>query len=168
MINIAIKLGNVRFAQYEKMFGFGAKTGVDLPGEATGIMYDENKITTIDAATNSFGQNVNVNMVQMLSAYSSLINDGKYYQPHIVKRIESANGEVVKENSPVLVRQTVTASTSKYLRKYLENTVELGTAHKAYIEGYSIAGKTGTAQKIPRADLKWVISFIGHAPADDR
>ena len=167
MINIAIKLGNVRFAQYEKMFGFGAKTGVDLPGEATGIMYDENKITTIDAATNSFGQNVNVNMVQMLSAYSSLINDGKYYQPHIVKRIESANGEVVKENSPVLVRQTVTASTSKYLRKYLENTVELGTAHKAYIEGYSIAGKTGTAQKIPRADLKWVISFIGHAPADD-
>ncbi len=86
-------------------------------------------------ATNSFGQNVNVNMVQMLSAYSSLINDGKYYQPHIVKRIESANGEVVKENSPVLVRQTVTASTSKYLRKYLENTVELGTAHKAYIEG---------------------------------
>lgn len=167
MINIAIKLGNVRFAQYEKMFGFGAKTGIDLPGEATGIMYDENKITTIDAATNSFGQNVNVNMIQMLSAYSSLINDGKYYQPHIVKRIESANGEVVKENSPVLVRQTVTASTSKYLRKYLENTVELGTAHKAYIEGYSIAGKTGTAQKIPRADLKWVISFIGHAPADD-
>ena len=167
MINIAIKLGNVRFAQYEKMFGFGAKTGIDLPGEATGIMYDENKITTIDAATNSFGQNVNVNMVQMLSAYSSLINDGKYYQPHIVKRIESVNGEVVKENSPVLVRQTVTASTSKYLRKYLENTVELGTAHKAYIEGYSIAGKTGTAQKIPRADLKWVISFIGHAPADD-
>ena len=167
MINIAIKLGNVRFAQYEKMFGFGAKTGVDLPGEATGIMYDENKITTIDAATNSFGQNVNVNMIQMLSAYSSLINDGKYYQPHIVKKIESANGEVVKENSPVLVRQTVTASTSKYLRKYLENTVELGTAHKAYIEGYSIAGKTGTAQKIPRADLKWVISFIGHAPADD-
>lgn len=167
MINIAIKLGNVRFAQYEKMFGFGAKTGIDLPGEATGIMYDENKITTIDAATNSFGQNVNVNMIQMLSAYSSLINDGKYYQPHIVKKIESANGEVVKENSPVLVRQTVTASTSKYLRKYLENTVELGTAHKAYIEGYSIAGKTGTAQKIPRADLKWVISFIGHAPADD-
>lgn len=167
MINIAIKLGNVRFAQYQKMFGFGAKTGVDLPGEATGIMYDENKITTIDAATNSFGQNINVNMIQMISAYSSLINDGKYYQPHIVKRIESANGEVVKENSPVLVRQTVTASTSKYLRKYLENTVELGTAHKAYIEGYSIAGKTGTAQKIPRADLKWVISFIGHAPADD-
>lgn len=167
MINIAIKLGNVRFAQYEKMFGFGAKTGIDLPGEATGIMYDEDKITTIDAATNSFGQNINVNMVQMISAYCSLINDGKYYQPHIVKRIESANGEVVKENLPVLVRQTVTPSTSKYLRTYLENTVKEGTAHKAYIDGYSIAGKTGTAQKIPRDDLKWVISFIGHAPADD-
>ncbi len=167
MINIAIKLGNVRFAQYEKMFGFGAKTGIDLPGEASGITYNENNMTTIDAACNSFGQNINVNMIQMLSAYSSLINDGKYYQPHIVKRIESANGEVIKENSPILVRQTVTPSTSKYLRTYLENTVSEGTAHRAYIDGYSIAGKTGTAQKIPRDELKWVISFIGHAPADD-
>jgi len=167
MINLVAKLGNVKFAQYAKLFGFGAKTGVDLPGESEGIMYSEESITTIDAATNSFGQNINVNMVQMLSAYSSLINDGKYYQPHIVKRIESANGETVKEYTPTLVRQTVTASTSKYLRRYLETTVSEGTAHRAYIQGYTVAGKTGTAQKIPRADLKWVISFIGHAPADN-
>lgn len=167
MINLASKLGNVKFVQYQKLFGFGAKTGVDLPGEADGIMYSEENITTIDAATNSFGQNINVNMVQVLSAYSSLINDGKYYQPHIVKRIESASGETVKEFTPTLVRQTVTPSTSKYLRTYLETTVSEGTASKAYIQGYSIAGKTGTAQKIPRDDLKWVISFIGHAPADD-
>lgn len=167
MINIAIKLGNVRFAQYEKMFGFGARTGIDLPGETTGITYNENNMTTIDAACNSFGQTINVNMVQMIAAYSSIINDGKYYLPHIVKRIESANGEVVKDNSSILVRQTVTPSTSKYLRQYLENTVSKGTAHKAVIEGYSIAGKTGTAQKGNRDDLKWIISFIGHAPADD-
>ena len=149
------------------MFGFGARTGIDLPGETTGITYNENNMTTIDAACNSFGQTINVNMVQMIAAYSSIINDGKYYLPHIVKRIESANGEVVKDNSSILVRQTVTPSTSKYLRQYLENTVSKGTAHKAAIEGYSIAGKTGTAQKGNRDDLKWIISFIGHAPADD-
>ena len=167
MINIAIKLGNVRFAQYEKLFGFGARTGIDLPGETTGITYTEDNMTTIDAACNSFGQTINVNMIQMISAYCSIINDGKYYMPHIVKRIESANGEVVKDNSAILVKQTVTASTSKYLRKYLENTVSKGTAHRAAIDGYSIAGKTGTAQKGNRDDLKWIISFIGHAPADD-
>lgn len=96
MINIAIKLGNVRFAQYEKLFGFGARTGIDLPGETTGITYTEDNMTTIDAACNSFGQTINVNMIQMISAYCSIINDGKYYMPHIVKRIESANGEVVR------------------------------------------------------------------------
>lgn len=167
MIHIIDKLGNKRFAQYEKMFGFGQKTGVDLPGETTGITYDEEKITTIDAATNSFGQNVTVNMVQLMSAYNSLIMDGKYYQPHIVKRIESPSGEVIKENTPVLVRQTITPSTSSYLRKYLETTVSEGTAGGVRIQGYSIAGKTGTAQKLPRDDLTWIASFVGHAPAEN-
>ncbi|MDD3239559.1 MAG: penicillin-binding transpeptidase domain-containing protein, partial [Lachnospira sp.] len=167
MIQIAAKIGPAKFGQYQRMFGYGSATGVDLPGETTGILYPLDQIAEIDAACNSFGQNLNVNMVQMISAYCSIINDGKYYQPHIVKRIESAKGEIIKSNGATLVRQTITASTSKYLRQYLKSTVDVGTATAAGVTGYSVAGKTGTAEKGVRADKKWIISFIGHAPADD-
>ena len=166
MMQIIAKLGGVKFAQYQKMFGFGSKTGIDLPGEEAGITKSENMSVT-DAATNSFGQNINVNMVQMAAAFSSIINGGYYYQPHIVKRIEKQSGEVVKTNGATLVKQTVTASTSQLLRRYLKSTVDTGLAIKAGVQGYSIGGKTGTAQKIPRDDLKWLISFIGFAPVED-
>ena len=163
MIHLALEMGNSRFAYYQSLFGFGKITGIDLPGEASceGLLY------TADAACNSFGQTINVNMMQMMAAYCSIINGGMLYQPHIVKRIESANGEVVKEYKANLVRQTITASTSKLLRRYLKNTVEEGTAKKAGVTGYSVAGKTGTAQKGDRKDNKWIISFIGHAPAEN-
>ena len=166
MIHLALEMGNSRFAYYQSLFGFGKITGIDLPGEKTGIVYGD-RMTTIDAACNSFGQTINVNMMQMMAAYCSIINGGMLYQPHIVKRIESANGEVVKEYKANLVRQTITASTSKLLRRYLKNTVEEGTAKKAGVTGYSVAGKTGTAQKGDRKDNKWIISFIGHAPAEN-
>jgi stage V sporulation protein D (sporulation-specific penicillin-binding protein) len=166
MIHLALEMGNSRFAYYQSLFGFGKITGIDLPGETTGIVYGDH-MTTIDAACNSFGQTINVNMMQMMAAYCSIINGGMLYQPHIVKRIESANGEVVKEYKANLVRQTITASTSKLLRRYLKNTVEEGTAKKAGVTGYSVAGKTGTAQKGDRKDNKWIISFIGHAPAEN-
>ena len=166
MIHLALEMGNSRFAYYQSLFGFGKTTGIDLPGETTGIVYGD-RMTTIYAACNSFGQTINVNMMQMMAAYCSIINGGMLYQPHIVKRIESANGEVVKEYKANLVRQTITASTSKLLRRYLKNTVEEGTAKKAGVTGYSVAGKTGTAQKGDRKDNKWIISFIGHAPAEN-
>ncbi len=166
MIHLALEMGNSRFAYYQSLFGFGKITRIDLPGETTGIVYGD-RMTTIDAACNSFGQTINVNMMQMMAAYCSIINGGMLYQPHIVKRIESASGEVVKEYKANLVRQTITASTSKLLRRYLKNTVEEGTAKKAGVTGYSVAGKTGTAQKGDRKDNKWIISFIGHAPAEN-
>lgn len=166
MMQIAAKLGNVRFAQYQALFGFGAKTGIDLPGEEMGITKSEDMIET-DVATNSFGQGVNVNMVQMAAAFSSLINGGNYYQPHVVKRIEKPSGEVVKTFDATLVKQTVTSSTSQYLKRYLKSTVDAGLAMKAGVTGYSIGGKTGTAEKIPRSDHRWLISFIGFAPVDD-
>ena len=166
MIHLALELGNAQFSEYQSLFGFGQTTGIDLPGETTGIVYGD-KMTTIDAACNSFGQTINVNMMQMMASYCSIINGGMLYQPHVVKRIESANGEVVKENKATLIRQTVTMSTSKLLRRYLKNTVESGTAKKVAVTGYSVAGKTGTAQKSPRSENKWLISFIGHAPADN-
>lgn len=167
MINLAIKLGTTKFAQYVTMFGFGSLTGIDLPGETSGITYSADSMTVIDAATNSFGQNINVNMIQMISAYCSIINDGNYYQPHIVKQIEDSSGNIVKSFDPVLVKQTCTVDTSKLLRQYLLATVEEGTAQKVGVTGYSVAGKTGTAQKVNRDERKWLISFIGHVPADD-
>lgn len=166
MMQIAARLGNVRFAGYQSLFGFGSKTGIDLPGEEEGLTKSSTMSDT-DLATNSFGQNVNVNMIQMAAAFSSLINGGNYYQPHIVKRIEKPSGEVVKSFDATLVKQTVTSSTSQYLKRYLKSTVDSGLAMKAGVTGYSIGGKTGTAEKNPRSALKWLISFIGFAPVDN-
>lgn len=166
MMQIAAKLGGAKLAQYQRLFGFGSKTGIDLPAEENGIVKGESMSET-DAATNSFGQNINVTMSQMGAAFSSAINGGNYYQPHIVKRIEKDSGEVVKTFEPTLVRQTVTASTSQLLKQYMKATVDDGLAKKASVTGYSIGGKTGTAQKGKRDDLKWIISFIGFAPVDN-
>ena len=166
MMQIAAKLGGVKIAKYAALFGFGNRTGIDLPGEEAGLTIGE-KMTVIDAACNSFGQNINVNMVQMAAAFSSLVNGGNYYQPHIVKRIEKSTGEVVKTIEPNLVRQTVTSETSQLLRTYLRAGVDEGLARKSGVAGYAIGGKTGTAQKQPREDKKWVVSYIGCAPTDD-
>ena len=157
MMQIAAKLGGVKIAKYEALFGFGNRTGIDLPGEEAGLTIGE-KMKVIDAACNSFGQNINVNMVQMAAAFSSLVNGGNYYQPHIVKRIEKSTGEVVKTIEPNLVRQTVTSETSQLLRTYLRAGVDEGLARKSGVAGYAIGGKTGTAQKQPREDKKWVVS----------
>lgn len=127
MMDIAARLGGVKFAQYQRLFGFGSKTGIDLPSEENGII-KKSDMSETDVATNAFGQNINVTMIQMGAAFSSLINGGNYYQPHIVKRIEKDTGEVVKTFEPTLVRQTVTASTSQLLRKYLKSTVDDGLA----------------------------------------
>lgn len=166
MMQIAARLGGVKFAQYQRLFGFGSKTGIDLPAEENGII-KKSDMSETDVATNAFGQCINVTMIQMGAAFCSLINGGNYYQPHIVKRIEKASGEVVKNFEPTLVRQTVTSSTSKLLRQYLRSTVDEGLAKKASVTGYSIGGKTGTAQKGNRNDLKWAVSFIGCAPAEN-
>lgn len=167
MMQIAAKLGVAKFSDYQVRYGFGQKTGIDLPGEEAGITIAGEKMSPTDLATNSFGQSFNVNMVQMVAGFSSLINGGNYFTPHIVKRIEKDNGEVVKTINSTLVKQTITKSTSDTIRGILKSTVESGTAMKAKVEGYSIAGKTGTAQKRPLEDKKYVISFMGFAPADN-
>lgn len=166
MIQIADKLSGKKLSQYESLFGFGSKTNIDLPGEENGLIQSED-MSVVDAATNSFGQNLNVSMIQMASAFSSLVNGGNYYKPHVIKRIEKSTGEVVKSMDAVLVRQTVTSATSALIRSYLRSVVDDGTAGKAGVTGYDIGGKTGTAQKQPREDRKWVSSFIGCAPTAD-
>jgi len=167
MMQIGAKIGVVSFADYQARFGFGQKTGIDLPAEEAGITISADKMSLTDLACSAFGQSFNVNMVQMVSGFSSLINGGNYYAPHIVKRIEKDNGEVVKTVNSTLVKQTITKSTSDTIKKILKSTVDSGTAMKAKVAGYSIAGKTGTAQKRPIADKKYVISFLGFAPAEN-
>ena len=166
MIQLSSRLGGKKMAAYQIQLGFGSRTGIDLPGEEAGLIKSSN-MTALDAACNSFGQNLNVNMVQMAAAFSSVVNGGNYYQPHVVKRIEKSTGEVVKNIEPTLVRYTVTKNTSDLMRKYLKNAVDNGLVKKAGVTGYSIGGKTGTAQKQPRSENKWVVSYIGCAPMDD-
>lgn len=167
LMQIAQKLGRSLFAKYQRNFNIGEKTGVDLPGEASGLVHSEENLNPQELATSSFGQGLTTTMVQMGAAISSVINGGYYYQPHVVKQILNDNGAVVKNISPNLVRKTVSEKTSALIRKYMYATVEKGTATAAKISGYSIGGKTGTAEKVPRGDGNYVVSFIGFAPVKD-
>lgn len=167
MMQIAAKTGATLFSQYQKSFGFGSKTGIDLPGEADAksLIFDAENMKSADLATNSFGQNFNCTMVQMAAAYCSVINGGSYYEPHVVKQILNEQGAVVKKIAPKLVRETVSESTSTFIKTALFRTVEEGTGKAAQVEGYEIAGKTGTAEKIPRSLKNYLVSFCGFAPA---
>ena len=167
LMQMAAKIGVSEFCKYQEIFNIGYKTGVDLPGEESGLIYTEEKMGPTDLATNSFGQNFNVNMVQMVAGFSSLINGGYYYQPHVVKKINSANGGTVENMDSKLVRQTVSASTSEKMRGYLYETVQNGTGKSAKVPGYSMGGKTGTAERVGRDKKNYLISFIGYAPADE-
>ena len=167
LMNIAGRVSVMTFLRYQYEFGLGRKTGIDLPGEAAGILFSESSMTALDLATSSFGQGFTSSMVQMAAAYSALINGGYYYQPHMVRQILDENGGLVRNITPVLVRQIVTEDTSAFLREAAEATVSEGSGYTAMIPGYSIGGKTGTAQKYPLEDNKFVISFMAFSPAQD-
>lgn len=170
MMNIAFKEGADLFYQYQNLFGFGRKTGIDLPGEAeTGSLIYTAKTCNDSAtlATNAFGQNFNCTMMQMAAGFSSLVNGGYYYKPHVVKEIQNDAGDLVKEKETEVLRETVSEETSEIIRSYLKETVETGTGKKAQIPGYSIGGKTGTAEKIPRNKRDYYVSFVGCVPAEN-
>jgi stage V sporulation protein D (sporulation-specific penicillin-binding protein) len=171
MMRIAQQIGKEKFYKYQQIFGFGAKTGIDLPGEADNktTIYTTDTAGPTDLATNSFGQNFNCTMIQMAAAYCSVINGGSYYEPHVVKQILNEQGAVIKKVDPVLVRETVSESTTKFINEALFKTVnaEGGTGGAAKVVGYKVAGKTGTAEKIPRDKTNYVVSFCGYAPADN-
>ena len=171
MMSISRMEGVDIFAKYQSIFGFGQKTGIDLPGEAdaASLIYTAENMGSADLATNSFGQNYNCTMIQMAAAYASMINGGSYYQPHVVKQILNEQGSVVDKKEPLLVRETISKETSDYINEALYQTVsgDGGTAGAAAVEGYEIAGKTGTAQKYPRTANNYLVSFIGYAPAHD-
>ncbi|MSS63037.1 peptidoglycan D,D-transpeptidase FtsI family protein [Velocimicrobium porci] len=167
MMDIAAKMGKSVFADYLKMYGFGAKTGIDLPGEGTGLIFTEDQLGPVQLATSSFGQSNTVTMVQLASGFCSLINGGNYYKPHIVKEIQNENGATIKAIGPTLVKETISESASEKIRNYLFATVEAGTAKSAGVEGYEIGGKTGTAETQPRKQGNYLVSFIGFTPIED-
>ena len=167
MMKMITTIGVDEFCKYQSVFGFGQETGIDLPGEATGLLYDKESMDSSSLATNSFGQNFNVTMTQMVAAFSSLINGGNYYEPHIVKQILDKNGNVIENKNPVLLKKTISRETSETLRSYMKQTMTTGTGKNAQVPGYSIGAKTGTAEKHPRKQGNYVISYMGFAPAEN-
>ena len=184
LMQIAAKLGEEEYSKYQNLFNLGLRTGIDLPGEARtdSLIYyakdlapsDNLVMGATDLATNSFGQNFNVTMVQLISAFSATINGGYYYQPHVVKKIMDSNGGTVKNVEPILLRSPISSKTSALIRQYLYATMygaqdangNNATGRAARIAGYAMGGKTGTAEKIPRDKTNYLVSFIGFAPAD--
>ncbi|MCR5584748.1 MAG: penicillin-binding protein 2 [Lachnospiraceae bacterium] len=161
LMQVAKLEGREIFADYQKKFCIGSTTGIDLPGEAAGQSFSVSQLNETELATSSFGQGFTATMVQMASAFSSLINGGTYYEPHIVRKIQSADGTIVKKNDPVAVGKTISESTGEFIKDALYLTVSNGTGTSAKIDGYLIGGKTGTSQKLPRDAEKYLVSFLG-------
>ena len=169
-VSIGLELGKERFYKYIRAFGFGQKTGINLTGEATGIVIPEKDIKPINIATISIGQSISVTPIQLVTALGALANDGQLMKPHLVREIKDNKGKVIQKFDPEPVRQVISKATSRQLADILESVVSQGTGGKAYVAGYRIAGKTGTAQKAGKGGYvqgKYIASFAGFAPADN-
>ncbi len=170
LMYMAEQIGTELFTQYQKNFNFGLKTNIDLAGEARtdSMVYDADSMGPVDLATNSFGQNFNVTMIQTITGFSSLVNGGVYYEPHIVSRITSASGATVQTIQPRVLKHTISEDTCEQLKDYMVRVVEgdNGTGKSAKPAGYRIGGKTGTAETLPRNNNEYVTSFMGFAPID--
>lgn len=162
-------IGKKLLLQFEQIFNIGLKTNIDLAGEAitASVVFNENTMNTSELATASFGQGYNVTMIEMITAFSSIVNGGYYYEPHVVSKITNSNGDTIKNIEPRILKQTISATTSEQMRQYLYASVAQGTGRSARPAGYAIGGKTGTAEMVPRDHTNYVVSFIGFAPADD-
>ncbi len=162
------EIGASTFSEYQSNFGFGKYTDIDLPNEAScsGLLYDET-MSELDLATNSFGQNFNLTMIQLSTAFCSLINGGYLYQPYVCQGIYSDTGELIQSTSATLVARTISEETSETVKEALRTVVTEGTGTAAAIDGYVISGKTGTAEKSGRDGESYVVSFIGFAPYEN-
>lgn len=169
LMKMGATIGASTFLQFENIFNIGLKTNIDLAGEArtASLVYTEDTMHEAELATASFGQGFNVTMIEMASAFSSIINGGYYYEPHMVKKITNSSGDVIKNIQPRVLKQTISNSTSEQMRSYLYATCAQGTGAAARPAGYAIGGKTGTAEKAGRDHKNYVVSFIGYAPAND-
>ena len=170
-VELGRRLGTNTLFKYIDKFGFGEKTGIDLNGEGTGILFPISKVGPVELATTAFGQGVSVTAIQQITAVSAAINGGTLYKPYIVKRItDPETGDIIEEHQKEKVRTTISEETSKQVRYALESVVALGTGRNAYIENYRVGGKTGTAQKVNNGVYmvgNYITSFIGFLPAND-
>lgn len=164
-MKLALRIGAEKFYDYITLFGLRDKVNCGVQGEQTGYHYTLANFNDVNLAESGFGQGFKITPLQLISAVCSVINDGNYMQPYVVKQITDSDGNIVLSNSPQVIKQTVSKETSDILCEYLEYTVE--KTKKAYINGYHIGGKTGTSQKLDVSDEKTVASFIGFAPASD-
>lgn len=167
MMQIGAKMGSEQFIKAQSLFNFGARTGIDLPNEGTGIIHTKDTMGETELATSAFGQGYTCTMIQEINALCSVINGGYYYQPHLVTKIKDANGGIVKTFSPTLLKQTISSNISADIRSYMELSVKEGTSHYSKVQGYSSGGKTGTAEKFPRGNGKYLVSFISFAPVEE-
>ncbi len=167
VIQIAQKLGVEKFYKYQKEFGFGEKTGIDLPGEAVGILHAESAIGPVELATSAFGQTFNCTSIQMVTAFSALINGGNLVKPYLVSQIVDDDGSVIMEQSTEVVRKVISQKTSDYIRTALKATVDHGTGKKIAIPGYSIGCKTGTSEQGARDKKKWTLTHMAYFPAEN-
>lgn len=167
--DIALALGSETFYDYLYSFGLGNVTGLDFAGEAVGMLIPQTAVRDCDLARIGFGQTVAVTALQLACATASVINGGNYYVPRLLKSIISSDGKIVQEIAPVLKNKTISEEASDIINTMLEGVVKEGSGKKAYIEGYRVAGKTGTAQKYENGKIaagKYVSSFVGYFPAN--
>lgn len=166
LMEIGRRLGKNDFIKYQKRFGFGQKTNIDLPAEASAenLLIKKENMGPVELATSSFGQSFNVTMIQLVRAFSAVVNDGEIVQPHIVKRIIDDKGNIINNFDKKVVDKVISKQTSDMIKSYLLEAVDDGTGKYAQIEGYKIGGKTGQAEKGKRKDENFIISFIGCAP----
>ena len=167
MMQIGARLGSRQFVKAQSLFNFGTRTGIDLPNEGAGIIHTEDSMGETELACSAFGQGFTCTMIQEINAMCSVINGGYYYQPHLVTKILDSSGSTVKTISPTLLKQTISSQISADIRSYMELSVQQGTSRHSKVQGYSSGGKTGTAEKYPRGNMKYLVSFIGFAPVDD-
>ncbi len=172
LMQIAAKEGAAIFDKYQVLFGFGQRTNIDISGEESesalaSLVYHEDTLNPVELATSSFGQGVTVTMIQLGTAFCSVVNGGYYYEPHVVSQIVDEDGNVIKNYDKILVRRTISEETSETMKQILFQVVEEGTGKKAGVEGYTIGGKTGTAEKWPRNQGNYILSFIGFAPVEN-
>lgn len=167
MMQIAAKMGTEQFLKAQTLFNFGSRTGIDLPNEGSGVIHTADTMGETELACSAFGQGFTCTMLQEINAMCSVINGGSYYQPHLVSEIKDSGGSTVKKFDSILMKQTVSSEISADIRSYMQASVQEGTSSTSKVQGYSSGGKTGTAEKLPRGNGKYLVSFITFAPVDD-
>ena len=167
MMAIGRRMGRDLFLEYQRKFNFGTRTGIDLPSEETGLLFSEENMYEMELSTSAFGQGFNCTMIQEIAAISAVVNGGTYYQPHLVKEITDEDGKTVKNISPNIMKQPISQEVSAKVREYMGMSVTSGTSKSAKVQGYSMGGKTGTAEKLNEKEKgNYLVSFIGFAPLD--